>query len=290
VSNPTADDLKRKVNDIRSGKSGADLHRINGHWYVDSSGKIGKFKTLDKIDSERKYAMIRRGKPRDYTSTNMENVSAITDKLTNAQCGYLLRLQCNIEYETGMIVHKNKSNMSTSDMISILGLSRKRQTFYDFFSACIDNGIVSEFDVGYRINPRYHFKGESNVPYYIKSYTAKVEQVYREVKAADIGLIYRMLQYVHYDTNALCSNPFEKDPTKVSKFNRKQLADALGISPTHVSNRLPKMKFGNEYVVAKVTFAGDVFYMINPYVFYRKKGEADKFDNTLKMMFTVSGN
>ncbi|NPC93606.1 hypothetical protein HOO54_15525 [Bacillus sp. WMMC1349] len=52
-----------------------------------------------------------------------------------------------------------------------------------------------------------------------------------EVKATDIGLIYRMLPFVHYETNALCANPFENNPKRIRWFNKKELAAAIEVTP-----------------------------------------------------------
>lgn len=282
---PSITEFDRKVHEVRTGQASAELHRIRGHWFTDSRGRVFRAVSLDQIEAQRKY---KRKKSREYSSANMESISEVIQHLTNAQCAYLLRLQCNLSYNNGLLENTNGTLMTTKDMIKELGLSRKRQTFYDFLNVCLEREIIEEREDGYAINPKYHFKGKADVPYYIKAYTAKVKQVYKGVKAEDIGLIYRMLQFVHYSTNALCANPFETDAKKVRKFNRKDMAEALGISIKHVSTRLPKMKFGDVYVMAKVTYGEETFYMMNPYIFYRKKGDTEQLEPTLQVIFAPS--
>jgi hypothetical protein len=228
------------------------------------------------------------GRKSDFTAANMRNLHEVYDVLTTAQCGYLMRLQCNVSYDGGTLVNSDKSPMTKRDMMKALQLERKRQTFYDFFRACESHDIIRQDERGFNVNERYHFKGAFDDTYVVKSYTAKIKRVYREVKAADIGLIYRMLPFVHYETNALCANPFEVNPGMIRWFSRRELADAIGVDPATLGRRLPNMKFDGEYVVARIKVGSEPErYTFNPSVFYRR-GVAP--DNTLQAMFNVKKN
>lgn len=228
----------------------------------------------------------------DFTASNMRNLSEVYTVLTTAQCGYLMRLQCNVSYANdssnsgGTLVNTDKTPMTTADMRKVLQLTRKRSTFYDFINACLDHDIIRENNGTYSVNPRYHFRGAFSDQYVVKSYTARIKRVYREVKAADIGLIYRMLPFVHYGTNALCANPFEADPLKIEWFSGKELARAIGVHEKTLSSRLTRMKFGDEYVVARLKIGGgSMKFVFNPNVFSRKNTPPD---DTLIAMFNVN--
>jgi hypothetical protein len=87
------------------------------------------------------------------------------------------------------------------------------------------------------------------------------------------------------ETNALCANPFEKDPTQITWFNRKELAEAIGVNSDTLGRRLPKMKFDGEYVVARIKVGSEPErYTFNPSVFYRQNKRPD---DTLQAMFNV---
>lgn len=225
------------------------------------------------------------GRKHDFTASNMRNLHEIYDVLTTAQCGYLMLLQCYVSYE-GVLVNPDKTPMSKAEMKSVLQLDKKPRTFYDFYSACATNDIITEqSDANYAVNDRYHFRGAFDNHFVVKSYTAKIKRVYREVKAADIGLIYRMLPFVHMETNALCDNPFEQNPKAISWFNRKELAEAIGVNPDTLGRRLPKMSFDGEYVCARIKVGTDPErYTFNPSVVYRQN---KKPDDTLQSMFNV---
>lgn len=214
-----------------------------------------------------------------FTFAMMENIQEVSAVLTTAQCGYLLLLQCYIEYDTGVLINPNKSPMKPRDMIDVLQLKNKRQTFYDFFNTCLDNDIIFKLDDGkYAINSQYHFKGATTNKKVVRSYSAKVRQVYDEVKAADLGIIYRMLPYVHFRHNGLCADPFSDD---TQWFTMGELADMVGVSRQHLSQRLPKITIGNEYVIARITTGGDTFFMFNPMVFRRRVREPNDTERAL---------
>jgi hypothetical protein len=230
------------------------------------------------------FQRLQKGRNRDFTASNMRNLHEVNGVLTTAQCGYLMLLQCYVDYDGGTLVNSDKSPMTTADMMNVLQLTKKPSTFYDFLDACITHNIINESRNIYSVNPCYHFRGAFNDQYIVKTYTAKIKRVYREVKATDIGLIYRMLPFIHYETNALCENPFEANPAFIRWFNRKTLAEAIGVSPGEISRRLPKMTFDGEYVIAQVNVGGKRMYMFNPWVFYRKNSEPD---TTLQAVFNV---
>ncbi|MCY7780059.1 hypothetical protein MOB41_16795 [Bacillus haynesii] len=223
---------------------------------------------------------------RDFSNANMSNIHEVYDALTTAQCGYLMLLQCYVDYN-GVLVKssRDKTPMTTADMMSVLQLVKKPRTFYDFLSACITHDIIREEDGIYSVNERYHFKGNFGSQYVVKLYTAKIKKVYSEVKATDIGLIYRMLPFVHYETNALCENPFEKNPKQIRWFNKKELAAAIGVTSDTLGRRLKQMKFDGEFVVARIKVGTEPErYTFNPNVFYRQSKAPDK---TLLAMFNV---
>lgn len=227
----------------------------------------------------------REGRKIEFTNANMAHIHEIYDVLTTAQCGYLMLLQCYIEYDTGTIINPDKSPMTTDNMKSALQLTKKKSTFYDFLNACLAHDIIRENDGIYSVNTRYHFKGAMAGTHAIKSYTTKLKRVYSEVKASDIGLIYRMLPLVHMSTNALCDNAFEKDPRKVRWLNQKELAEFIGVDAKYLSRRLKLMKFDGEYVVARIKVGSEpVRFTMNPSVFYRQDS---KPDDTLLAMFNV---
>jgi hypothetical protein len=228
-----------------------------------------------------------RGRQVDFTFTAMDAIHEVISALTTAQCGYLLVLQCYAGYGDGRLNGAKDVPMTTASMMDALQLKRKRQTFYDFLARCLDNEIIAVDDVGYYyVNQRYHFRGATRNQAVVRAYTVKVRETYREGNAADLGLVYRMLPFVHLATNALCENPTERDPLKIRWFNGKELAEAIGFHEKTLSKRLARLKVGDEYVLARLKIGKDeTRYVFNPNVFYRDSATPDR---TLIAMFNVN--
>ncbi|WP_449600311.1 hypothetical protein [Paenibacillus sp. Marseille-Q9583] len=215
------------------------------------------------------------GRQAEFTFADMNEIHEVIDILTTAQCGYLLLLQCYVDFDNGRLINAKGDAMKPGDLLDVLGLKRKRQTFYDFLDKCVAHSIITrDVDGSYYVNQRYHFRGATGSRAVVRTYSTMVKRSYRENKASDLGLVYRMLRFVHLDTNALCVNPLERDAKKVRWFNGKQLAEAIGVDEKTVTRRLPNITVGGVPIVARVKVSGEsAKYVFNPNVFYRSSKE-----------------
>lgn len=242
--------------------------------------------SIRSVKQDEAYANLHRAKSREFTASDLDNLHEVYSVLTTAQSGYLLRLQCNVGYSSGLLVNndREKTPMSKADMMDELGLSKKTQTFYDFFNACLTNGIIFELgDETYTVNTRYHFRGAFEGRNVVRTYTTMFKRAYSEIKATDLGLIYRMLPYIHYDTNALCKNPNEQNASKIEWLSVKELAELIGVKRNTLSQRLSALEFDGQYVILRSKLGKDpTMLTFNPYVFYRK---GTPVDGHLKALF-----
>jgi hypothetical protein len=239
--------------------------------------------TLRHRNQDEAYKRIkdREGRKSDFTFGNMLNMPEVIAKIDDKYCGYLLYLQTFIDYE-GVLVKPNRERepMTKNDIKDMLGL--QKTAFYEFFNAMIDNEIMFEEADRYRINPLYHFKGTTDNKFVIKTFTAKVRQLYSPRNANKLGFIYKLLPFVHLETNTVCANPFEPDVEQIKELSKQEIAELTGVSEKTVYNYLRKMKLGDEYVFAEIRCGNYRYYKLNPFIFYRKNGAPDA---TLREMF-----
>lgn len=231
------------------------------------------------------YRKHNEGRRHDFTFTDMENITEVIGKIEDKHCGYLLYLQCFISYEDGLLVRANreKTPMTKADIQEVVGL--KRSAFYEFFRAMTENDIIIANEDGtYSVNSAYHFKGNTDNPNVIKSFTAKVRELYTGRNAKKLGFIYKLLPYVHFETNTICTNPYEKDVRKVEQLTKKDIAKVTGVSEKSVYSYLRSMKLGDEHVFAEIRRGKERYYKLNPFIFYRKNGRPDA---TLREMFRL---
>ncbi|MDT2236629.1 hypothetical protein P7H22_10575 [Paenibacillus larvae] len=126
---------------IAFAESGTAYHPETGERIV--WGTASDHKLVSKAQAEAyKEREEFKGRQSDFTFTAMDAINEVTAVLTTAQCGYLVLLQCFVNYGDGTLVDSEDIPMSTKDMQTVLQLTRKRQTFYDFLNACLEHDII----------------------------------------------------------------------------------------------------------------------------------------------------
>jgi CRP-like cAMP-binding protein len=223
------------------------------------------------------------GRNSELTFTNREAVQEVIDQLEDTECGYLLYLQCFIGYD-GKLVQRNhdKTPMTKTDIQDTLELGRTK--FTEYFNRMLSLGIIYEADGYFYVNQRFHFRGTSDNQKVIRSFTTKVRQLYTKKNAKDLGFVYKLLPFVHYETNTLCHNPFEPDPRQIMKMSQQDIADVIGTDRVTVNRKMKRLTLGDEYLFAEVNVGKKNCYMLNPFVFYRKQGKPDA---TLQTIFAI---
>jgi len=183
----------------------------------------------------------------------------------------------------GLIIRSENdpTPMSFADMQKVL--KSPQSTFSEFMTACISHGIITESADGrFYVTRRFHFRGKTAGDRVVKTIIAKLREMYAEVSAHDIGLIYRLIPYIHRDSNILCVNPEEKSPKHVRKLNRKQLAEVADVSPALISRATGRMIYRGKSVFAKITTATDgTYYMLNPEIFKRSDRKYNVTERTI---------
>lgn len=221
------------------------------------------------------------GRQRDFTFTDMDNIREVIENIDDKHCGYLLYLQCFINFEGKLVKdNRNKTPMTKADIQETVGL--KRTAFGEFFNAMADAGIIYEIYGDYYIHDRYHFRGKTSNTRIIKAFTTKVKELYRGRNAKKLGFIYKLLPFIHLETNTICTNPYEPDVNKIEQLSKKDIAELTGEDEKTLYRKIRSMKLGDEYVFAEVTSGKARYYKVNPFIFYRKNGDPDA---TLREMF-----
>lgn len=247
--------------------------------------------------SQDNLAKYRNKADKHFTFVEMER-DAMLNSLTNKQLGYFLVLQTYTDYNN-MLRRAEGSTlpMRQSDIRKALRISDNR-TLTNLMELWESQGIIhweivtmyGKEHKAYFVNEAYSFKKGLQAKFSsrktskaVKLFTEDLQALYeqKKVKPADIGLIYKCIQYVHYDSNYLVSNPNEKDMASVEAFTADKLAGVLEMSRQELYNKLGSLKYPVQvagetmllHVFAKVKVGCHVHLKINPLLVYRKTGE-----------------
>lgn len=224
------------------------------------------------------------GRQQEFTFTDMRSIPKVIGAINDKHCGYLLYLQCFISFDGGILTNPNrdKTAMTKADIQRVLDL--KKTAFYEFFSAMTENGIIYEVNGKWAVNDAYHFRGTSDNQHVIKSFTTRVRELYTARNAKKLGFIYKLLPYIHFETNTVCANPYEAAVEKTQQLSKQEIAKLTGVSEKTVYSYLRTMKLGDEHVFAEIRRGKERYYKLNPFIFYRKNGQPDA---TLREMFRL---
>lgn len=211
---------------------------------------------------------------RHFSFADMENIKYIISNVKTVHCGYLLMLQCYMEFETG------KLTISRKEMPKVIGTSES--TFNRFWKIMQSYGIINEENGEFFVNPYFHFRQQSKHNRVIKLFTTTLKKLTNELTASELGFLYKLLPFVHYDTNMICADPFT-EPEKIRFLNKTQIALLVDMDEKKTSKLLDKLrKIGVIAETIRQDDRRDRIFTLNPYVFYRKKG---KPDDTLRGLF-----
>ena len=255
-----------------------------GRTAKDELGRSYKVIALDEDATARKRRYAERDQ-RNFSFTNMHNMRDITDTLSNKYCGYVLLLQPYIAFKSGLLVAPGREGkaLKSADFAGVWNVSKR--TANVILDELESHSIVFGANGSYTLNDRYHFRKKTGdeVDALIKTFFTTLRRV--RLTAADLGVLYKLLPYVHLDTNVICSDPFAVNPEDIRYLNEKQVADIIGMSADKTREAMKRLrKAGVTGEWTKDYDDREILTVLNPYVFYRKAGEPDK---TLQALFAA---
>jgi hypothetical protein len=279
--------LNADLSKLASGAPRGQITRTNGNYGRDELGTPFYVESVAQRETRRRIGKQKgEGRKESFFFSVIERMHYVASALTPAQCGYLLVLTSHVNWN-GLLVRSEKDStpLTPAEMQKALNLAKsKRSTFTDFLDACLNHGIIKKEPAGYYVEKGFHFRGRTEGERVVRTYITQLREMYKDISAHDVGLLYRLIPYIHVDSNILCENPNEKDARAVVKHNRKTLAEAIGVTPQVISRATSRMIYDGKSVFAKVTTATDgTFYMLNPSIF--RRSDRDDYDATTRGIF-----
>jgi DNA-binding MarR family transcriptional regulator len=256
---------------------------------IDEHGRVGKFVTIEQQAAIEREQHKQRDK-RHFSFTHMAHIREVTDNLSNKQCGYILMLQPYLQMKSNTLINpgREETPLGKAGIAKALGVTV--QTAGTIIKSLILDDILAVTPSGnYRMNDRYHFRNKTRggKDMLVKTFFTTLKDL--KLKPAEMGALYKLLPYVHFETNMICADPFEVDPAEIRFLNTKQIADKLG---THEKNTIELLRALKKAGAISETskFVEDrrtKYITLNPYIFFRKAGDPDA---SLMAMFMSQEN
>lgn len=237
-----------------------------------------------------------------FTFTDMGEVQQLkegnameNDGLTAKELGYYLVLQTYMSFDNILFKSSHAIKpMNRGTIGEVLGISN-RSAVKKTVDKFLEKGLLSNQDYTledgktvecFVINEQYHFKGKSKNRPVLKLFSTKIRELYKQVGAGDLGFIYSLLPYVHFEQNILCTNPHELNSRLVNVLTLQDIVDITGVSSREVRRKISQLTFDGMGCIKIEISLGKRCYRVNPFVIYRKDGEPPKL---LRDSFLIQG-
>ncbi|MCU6709337.1 hypothetical protein M6D81_11525 [Paenibacillus sp. J5C_2022] len=247
---------------------------VSAEWARDERGALFKYTQAERVEAAKRRRWVARDK-RHFSFSHMQYMREITQGLSNKYCGYLLLLQPYIAFKSNVLVAEGHGTapLNINDLARVWNVTKR--TARTVVGELEARSILFEMDGKFAVNERYHFRDKAGegVNALIRTYFTTLKQF--DMTAADLGFVYKLLPYVHYETNTVCADPFAS-PEEIRFLNEKEIAGLIGMHEKEtiaVLRRLRKSNILRGYINAENR--RDTFTILNPHVFYRKKGAPD---------------
>lgn len=254
--------------------------------------RIASYRTVEqeRAYQEKKTRESSRKKAKAFTFSDMENAKEVIQMLSTIELGYFLVLQTFVDYSNNALVKSthNPIPMSRGDIGEVLGINN-RSNVKKHIDNFLEKSLLIEKSIradgkevkAFCINEKYHFKGKTDNKKVVKAFSEQIRRIYnnkskRNKKPAHMGFLYLILPFIHYETNILCSNPFETNPEDIEALSITDICKISRLDKRNVQAKLNNLTWDGMTVFAKVVKGRKTHLKVNPLVFYRKDGEPDK--------------
>lgn len=179
--------------------------------------------------------------------------------------------------------------MIKNDLFEVLKLSRKET--YNTIDYLIKNDLIKYDELGYIIvNEDISKRGKLSkksieIARIFDDYIKKLYEESLPKEHKKLGLLIKLLPYVHFSLNVICENPHEEKEELIKPYNLTQITKLLGYSTTQRLKRgLMDIKVNGEPVIMISKINNKNMVVVNPKIYY--KGGKSNF-NTMQGIISL---
>lgn len=226
--------------------------------------------------------------------------------LNRATTSRLIYLGTYIDYnnrQANLLVKHGKNNkiepLTKKDIEKLMGLSK--QTFYQFLNEIKRSELIFEVDNKFYLSDKYFTRGKSyfKEKEYTRIFIDTTRFIYENSSTRQhkqLSYIFQLIPFLHYNTNALCKNPDEKNLDNVIKLSLKDICELLGTGTSssqieRTEKSLLKFKIivnGKKYhlfkrVILKGEYNRKDYFVVNPMVIWKGR-DLESVKETIKFL------
>lgn len=166
----------------------------------------------------------------------------LIDQMDNGTITRMMYLATFSNYN-GQIVGSKGHDLDDAAVKKLLLLSDKESG--RFLNDMLNLNVINQAGDSYKLNTSYFFKGNIGEFYSknpsCKLYVDGIRRLYKTLPPRShkrAGYIFKLMPYVHRQTNILCKNPSEFDLGKVIFLNKSEIAEKLTDDKSHIARTI----------------------------------------------------
>lgn len=211
-----------------------------------------------------------------------DSIESISKELSLINAGAILKLLPYMKFNENGVLIANKIPLQATEIEKILGKSKDATR--KILKNLVELNVLNVEKVGrsnkYIISSEFHTKGTINKNLkFTKLYMKKLKEVSEGLKLNEIGLLYKILPYFHFEMFCLCENPNEQNQDKVIHMNRDTLAEKINHEASNVNKLINKLKKQGALITEQSR--NKTHYTIHPDLMYRKSYDSKFYSTTV---------
>lgn len=215
-----------------------------------------------------------------FTLVSMEASKevALLEELNTKELGYFLILQSYVDY-SNMLKKSSDANipMTERELGEALKI-KNRKHYIKVIDKFISLGLIYKESVthynkeyqAFFIDKKYCIRGSNRSDKVVKMFIGSVQELYNqeEIKPADIGFLFKILPYMHFQSNHLVRHPYERDFAKAEPLSQANIIEITGLDKKNVQKHM-RMKLSGVSVFGTFRTGRNSVYKVNPGLFFR---------------------
>lgn len=222
---------------------------------------------------------------KEFVWCDNTNVREVSQFMSLTEAGAMFSIMVHLDFNTdGFILYKGRFATMT-DLEKLLNKGKRQVS--NIINKLEELSLVCRVKQGrstlIQVNEDVHWIGNKvKEDIATKVYTKVSKSLIDDLELNELGLLYKIIPYFHYEHMILCKNPEESNPKGLGELSLSELADLVKVDRKTMTRIVPQLV--KKKALAKAVTGNRTHYIVNPYLFFRMDGD-NKHSETARLLF-----
>lgn len=260
------------------GEDGATLRELPALEYelVSKAQKESFKRKMESIKNSKKFVI----------SVN-KKVEEVSKLMSLQEAGAMFSIMIHLEFNSEGIIIKEGQPITMTDLQKLLGKSKAQVS--RLVNSLERLSLIFKEKQGkstvIRVNEEFHFIGKVLKKEYVtKVYTVKARSIMKGLELQELGLLYKIMPFFHFEHMVLCNNPEERNPSKLEYLSLEELAGRIGVDRTTLTRLVPALV--KKKAIMKAMTGNMSHIIVNPNLYFKMTSDSE-LSETIRLIFDM---